>query len=167
MKIIWLLPAVLLIVFTVGILMTGKFDTRKSMANEMKTNNTTTEKAMFAGGCFWCMEKPFEKLDGVISVISGYAGGKTKDPTYQDYMAGGHIEVVQITYDPAKVTFEELLDVYWRQVDPTDPGGQFVDRGHGYITTIFYYNEEQRKFAERSKAELEKKGIFSKPIITP
>ena len=104
-----------------------------------------SERALFAGGCFWCMEKPFEALDGVLSVISGYAGGKTKDPTYEDYGAGGHIEVVQITYDPQKVSYAQLLDTFWRQIDPTDAGGQFGDRGHSYISGIFYYNEPLAK----------------------
>jgi peptide methionine sulfoxide reductase msrA/msrB len=129
----------------------------------------TAEKgrALFAGGCFWCMEKPFEQLDGVISVISGYAGGTTTSPTYENYSSGGHIEVVQITFDPKKVSYRELLDVYWRQVDPTDGGGQFVDRGHAYTTGIFYYDDEQQRLAEQSKAELAASGVFTKPIVTP
>lgn len=124
-------------------------------------------KAMFAGGCFWCMEKPFEQLDGVVSVISGYAGGKSKNPTYEDYMADGHIEVVEITYDPKKISYQQLLDVYWRQVDPTDGGGQFVDRGHAYTTAIFYNTDDQRRQAEASKADLAAKGIFQGPLVTP
>jgi peptide methionine sulfoxide reductase msrA/msrB len=127
----------------------------------------TTEKALFAGGCFWCMEKPFEALDGVLSAISGYAGGTTKNPTYQDYGAGGHIEVVQIIYDPQKVSYAQLLDTFWRQIDPTDAGGQFVDRGHSYISGIFYYNDSQKKLAEESKGKLQRSGIFANPIVTP
>ncbi len=126
-----------------------------------------TEMALFAGGCFWCMEKPFESLDGVISVTSGYAGGTTKMPTYQDYAAGHHIEVVQIIYDPAKISYENLLDTFWQQIDPTDSGGQFVDRGHAYISGIFYYNDKQKELAEASKKHLEQSGIFDKPIVTP
>jgi peptide methionine sulfoxide reductase msrA/msrB len=136
----------------------------------MNTQDSTTkmeQKALFAGGCFWCMEKPFEQLDGVLSVTSGYAGGTTTDPNYENYAAGGHIEVVQIVYDPRKVSFQELLDVYWRQVDPTDPGGQFGDRGHAYTTAIFYFDEDQRLAAEQSKMELAASGIFDKPIVTP
>lgn len=124
-------------------------------------------KAMFAGGCFWCMEKPFESLDGVYSVISGYSGGSTDNPTYKNYGAGGHIEVVQITYDPAKVDYANLLATFWRQINPTDPGGQFVDRGREYTTGIFYYDKEQKELAVRSKAELDASGRFDKPIVTP
>ncbi len=124
-------------------------------------------KAMFAGGCFWCMEKPFEQLDGVMDVVSGYAGGTTKNPTYDNYMAGGHIEVVEITFDPQKVSYQKLLDTYWHQVDPTDGGGQFVDRGHAYSTAIFYSSDDQRRQAEASKAALDARGIFKGPIVTP
>ncbi len=131
------------------------------------TGAATQKKALFAGGCFWCMEKPFEKLDGVISVTSGYSGGKTENPTYDNYAQGGHIEVVEILYDPAKVSYEKLLDVFWRQIDPTDAGGQFVDRGHAYSSAIYYLDEEQRQLAERSKAELAARKIFAKPLVTP
>ncbi len=124
------------------------------------------EKALFAGGCFWCMEKPFEALVGVISVTSGYAGGTTKNPTYQDYGSGGHIEVVQISYDPDKISYEQLLDTFWRQIDPTDAGGQFVDRGHSYISKIFYYDDRQKKLAEESKRNLDQGGIFPSKIVT-
>jgi len=167
MKILWLIPVVLLAFAAAGTYITGRFDATESMAMEKGNSGAATEKALFAGGCFWCMEKPFESLDGVISVTSGYAGGTTKNPTYENYHDGGHIEVVQIVYDPDRITYKELLDVYWRQVDPTDPGGQFVDRGHGYISTIFYYDDEQRRLAEQSKAELEQRGVFDKPIVTP
>ncbi len=126
-----------------------------------------TEKALFAGGCFWCMEKPFESLDGVISVTSGYAGGTTKMPTYQNYVAGHHIEVVQIIYDPRIISYQKLLNTFWHQIDPTDAGGQFVDRGHAYTTGIFYYDSKQKELAEASKHELEQSGIFEKPIVTP
>ncbi len=125
------------------------------------------EQALFAGGCFWCMEKPFEELDGVNSVISGYAGGTTENPTYRNYGEGGHVEVVQINYDPGKVSYGKLLDVFWRQIDPTDAGGQFVDRGHEYISAIFVKNEEQRQLAEASKARLEASGILKKSVVTP
>jgi peptide methionine sulfoxide reductase msrA/msrB len=136
---------------------------------QMEVNGSppVTEKALFAGGCFWCMEKPFEVLDGVISVTSGYAGGTTKMPTYQNYAAGNHIEVVQLVYDPKKITYEKLLDTFWRQIDPTDESGQFVDRGHEYTSGIFYYNGTQQELAEASKKRLRQSGIFDKPIITP
>lgn len=125
------------------------------------------EKAIFAGGCFWCMEKPFEQLDGVFSVTSGYLGGKTKNPTYENYGAGGHIEAIEIVYNPSKVSYTKLLDIFWRQIDPTDSGGQFVDRGKSYTSGIFYLNEEQRQLAEKSKNELAARKVFIKPLITP
>ncbi len=125
------------------------------------------KKATFAGGCFWCMEKPFEKVDGVVSVVSGYAGGTTENPTYENYGAGGHIEVVEIKYNPAKVNYNQLLDIFWRQIDPTDTGGQFVDRGHEYSTAIFYHDDEQKELAEKSKATLDNSGRYDKPVITP
>ncbi len=124
------------------------------------------EKATFAGGCFWCMEPPFEKLDGVESVVSGYSGGTGKNPTYEDYGKKGHLEVIQVTYDPSKVSYSDLLDVFWQQIDPTDPGGQFADRGPYYRSAVFYHNDEQKKLAEESKAKLEKSGPFEKPIVT-
>jgi peptide-methionine (S)-S-oxide reductase len=123
--------------------------------------------ATFAGGCFWCMEPPYDELDGVIATISGYAGGTTVDPTYQEVSQGGtgHAEVVQVTYDPAKVTYEKLLEVFWRNVDPLDAGGQFCDRGDQYRTGIFVHDEEQRRLAEQSKQALE--GRFDgQPIVT-
>ena len=167
MKILFILPVLVLVAVAAGTFMTGRFDTTESMAMEKENAMATTEKALFAGGCFWCMEKPFEILDGVISVTSGYAGGATVNPTYENYMSGGHIEVVEIVFDPARVTYEKLLEVYWRQVDPTDAGGQFVDRGHGYISTIFYYTDEQLRLAEQSKADMDRSGVFDKPIVTP
>jgi peptide methionine sulfoxide reductase msrA/msrB len=126
------------------------------------------EKAIFAGGCFWCMEPPFEKLDGVKEVISGYMGGHKEDPTYEEVSAGttGHLESVQIIYDPSKVTYEELLDVFWRQIDPTDAGGSFVDRGLQYSSAIFYLSEEQKELAEKAKEELAGSGRFEKKIVT-
>jgi peptide methionine sulfoxide reductase msrA/msrB len=126
-----------------------------------------TKKAIFAGGCFWCMEKPFEQMDGVVSVTSGYIGGKTENPTYENYAAGGHIEAIEIVYDPAKVSYAKLLDVFWRQIDPTDSGGQFVDRGHAYTSGIFYLDEEQHQQAEKSKHELAERKVFAKPLVTP
>lgn len=125
------------------------------------------KKATFAGGCFWCMEKPFEGLEGVISVTSGYTGGSTKNPTYKNYAAGGHVEVVEVAYDPDKVSYEKLLDVFWRQIDPTDPDGQFVDRGHAYSTAIYYHDENQKMLAGKSRKDLEEKNLYSKPIVTP
>lgn len=129
----------------------------------------TTEKATFAGGCFWCMEAPFEKLDGVESVISGFSGGKIQNPTYKQVASGDtkHIEVVQVTFDPKQVSYQKLLEVFWKNINPTDSGGQFVDRGHQYTTAIFYHNEKQRNLAEKSKKHLHSLGIFKKEIVTP
>lgn len=127
------------------------------------------KEAILAGGCFWCMEKPFEKIDGVKEVISGYTGGHKPNPTYNEVSAGttGHYEAVKIVYDPSYVDFKDLLSVFWRQIDPTDAGGQFADRGPQYKTAIFYFDEEQKKLAEESKKELKDSGKFNKPIVTP
>ncbi len=124
--------------------------------------------ATFAGGCFWCMESDLEKIEGVIEVISGYTGGHTENPSYSDVSAGGtgHVEAVQVFYDPEKVSYRELLDVFWRQVNPTDPGGQFVDRGSQYRTAIFYHDNEQKRLALASKKQVEKSAIFNKPVVT-
>ena len=127
------------------------------------------ERATFAGGCFWCMVKPFDQYEGVISVISGYTGGTVKNPTYKQVCEGktGHLEAVQIRFDPKKISYEQLLTLYWRQINPTDSGGQFADRGTSYKTAIFYHNESQRDAAQRSKETLEQSKRFSKPIVTP
>lgn len=126
------------------------------------------EKATFAGGCFWCMEPVFEKMDGVKSVMAGYAGGATVNPTYEEVSSGetGHKEAVEVTYDPSKVKYEDLLDVFWHNIDPTDTAGQFADKGPQYKTAIFYHNDEQKRAAEKSKSGLEKSGKFNKPIAT-
>ncbi len=131
-------------------------------------SETKLEKTTLAGGCFWCMEPPFEELEGVIEVISGYTGGDKVNPKYEEVSAGGtgHVEAVQITYDPAKVSYSELLQVFWRQIDPTDPDGQFVDRGTQYRSVIFYHDDEQQKLAEKSKEKLAKSGRHGKPIVT-
>ena len=126
------------------------------------------EIATFAGGCFWCMEPPFEKLNGVFKVIPGYTGGKKENPTYGEVSSGvtGHLESIQVFYDPEIVSYYELLDVFWKQIDPTDNNGQFVDKGEQYKSAIFYHNEGQRKLAEKSKKELENSRRFDKPIVT-
>jgi peptide methionine sulfoxide reductase msrA/msrB len=128
-----------------------------------------TAKATFAGGCFWCMEPPYEDLDGVHRVVSGFMGGDVVDPPYEQVASGGtgHREVVQITYNPDVVTYEKLLEIYWRQVDPTDDGGQFVDRGFQYTTAIFYHNAEQKRLAETSKRRLAESDVFQESIVTP
>jgi peptide methionine sulfoxide reductase msrA/msrB len=126
------------------------------------------EKATFAGGCFWCMEPPFEGLEGVIEVTAGYTGGHKENPSYEEVSTGGtgHLEAVQITYDPSMITYPELLNVFWRSIDPTDDTGQFADKGPQYRTAIFYHNEDQRKIAESSKKKLEDSRKFDRPIAT-
>ncbi|MFC1754672.1 peptide-methionine (R)-S-oxide reductase MsrB [Thermoproteota archaeon] len=126
------------------------------------------EKATFAGGCFWCIEGAFEKVDGVVEAVSGYMGGYKKDPKYKEVSSGstGHLESVEVTYDPRKVDYLDLLDVFWRQIDPTDSGGQFADRGVQYTSAIFYHNSDQKNLAENSKRGLERSSIFDKPIAT-
>ena len=126
------------------------------------------KKATFAGGCFWCMVKPFDEEDGIEEIISGYTGGDKPNPTYQEVCSEttGHREAVQITYDPEKVDYEDLVELFWRQIDPTDPGGQFHDRGHSYTTAIYFHDEDQKKIAERSKRILNESGKFHKPVAT-
>ncbi|MBC5636337.1 peptide-methionine (S)-S-oxide reductase MsrA [Ornithinibacillus sp. BX22] len=129
---------------------------------------TTLKKATFAGGCFWCMVKPFDQWDGVHAVVSGYTGGHVENPTYEEVKTGttGHYEAVEITFDPSIISYNEILEVYWRQIDPTDAGGQFQDRGEQYRTAIFYHDEEQKAQAEASKQALAESGRFQKPIVT-
>ncbi|MCA9136863.1 MAG: peptide-methionine (R)-S-oxide reductase MsrB [Planctomycetales bacterium] len=128
-----------------------------------------SETAIFAGGCFWCMEPPFEKLTGVIQAESGYTGGHVENPTYDQvcHTDTGHVEAVRITFDPTQIRYDDLLEVFWRQIDPTDDGGQFVDRGNSYLSAIFVQNDDQRKLAETSKQKLIDSGRFEKPIVTP
>ena len=129
---------------------------------------TNLEKATFAGGCFWCMEHPFDEIPGVVSVTPGYTGGQKKNPTYEEVSAGGtgHAESVQIVYDPAKVTYEKLLEVFWHNIDPVAKDRQFCDTGHQYRSAIFYHSEEQHRLALQSKALLEKNKTFKEPIAT-
>jgi methionine-S-sulfoxide reductase len=126
------------------------------------------EKAYFAGGCFWCMEPPFEAMDGVIEATSGYMGGSVENPTYEEVTTGetGHAEVVEILFDPKVVSYEELLEVFWRNIDPTALNYQFADVGSQYRTEIFTINPKQKQLAEESKNKLEKSGKFNKPIVT-
>jgi peptide-methionine (S)-S-oxide reductase len=126
------------------------------------------DTATFAGGCFWCMEPPFEKLEGVYSVTSGYTGGKEADPTYEQVSYGktGHAEAVQILYDPKKIDYARLLDVYWHNIDPTTRNRSFVDSGKQYRTAIYYHDENQQRLILESKQRLEKTGVFGKPIVT-
>ncbi|MBD3166281.1 peptide-methionine (S)-S-oxide reductase MsrA [bacterium] len=124
--------------------------------------------ATFAGGCFWCMEPPFQALDGVEEVFAGFTGGTTKDPSYEEVVTGrtGHRESARIVYDPDKISYETLLETFWRNIDPTDAGGQFADRGAHYRTAVFYHDDKQKRLAEQSKRELEQSGKFDKPIVT-
>jgi peptide methionine sulfoxide reductase msrA/msrB len=131
-------------------------------------NMNQFEKATFAGGCFWCMVKPFDEQDGIEEVISGYTGGHKENPTYKEVCSEmtGHYEAVQITFNPSVYPYEKLLEVFWTQIDPTDPSGQFNDRGDSYRTAIFYHTEEQKAAAEKSKEDLQNSGKFSAPIVT-
>lgn len=148
---------------------TNKFSYKKPAIIPTKATSTNKNIAILAGGCFWCMEHPFEDLPGVTQAISGYTGGKKKNPTYKQVASGqtSHLEAVQIHFDPEKISYADILEVFWRNVNPTDNGGQFVDRGDQYRTGIFYTSEEQKKIAEKSKNKLIKSGRFQKKIVTP
>jgi peptide-methionine (S)-S-oxide reductase len=150
---------------------TGKDREKNTMEKAAGTQEKATgmlEKATFAGGCFWCMEKPFDSLPGVVSVTSGYTGGTLKDPTYRQVSAGGtgHAESVEIVYDPSRIGYGKLLEVYWHNIDPTVKDRQFCDVGSQYRSAIFYHGEEQRMLAEKSKEALEKSKPFQGPIRT-
>ena len=140
----------------------------KTISDTAAKEKGTLRIATFAGGCFWCTEADFEKLPGVVKVISGYTGGQKENPTYEEVSSGktGHVEAVQVFYDPSKITYETLLDFFWKHVDPTDVGGEFVDRGPQYRSMIFYHDDEQKRSAERSKEELNQSGKFNQPIVT-
>lgn len=131
--------------------------------------DSETRTAVFAGGCFWCVEADFDKVDGVIRTTSGYAGGHVDNPSYKQVTAGGtgHYEVVEVEYDPLVVSYADLVEYFWRHVDPTDPGGQFCDRGHSYQTAIFVATSEERQTAEGSRATLEQAGVLGDPVVTP
>lgn len=135
---------------------------------EQSASGRSYERATFAGGCFWCMVTPFDERPGIVSVVSGYTGGHKANPTYKEVCeeTTGHAEAVQITFDPGIFPYSKLLDVFWQQIDPTDAGGQFADRGESYRTAIFYHNEEQRAAAEESKRQLEASGRFQAPVVT-
>ncbi len=149
------------IVFTLGI----PFAAAKG---EVNPSPVRFEKATFAGGCFWCMEPPFDKLAGVISTTAGYTGGTAKNPTYEDVSSGitEHAEAVQVIYDPKKIDFADLLTIFWQNINPTQPNGQFADIGRQYRTAIFYHNASQRQAAEASKEKLQKSGPFGRRIAT-
>lgn len=141
---------------------------KKKIKGVTSLKNQITDFATFAGGCFWCMVKPFDELPGIIRVVSGYTGGITQNPTYEQVKTGEteHYEAVQITYNPDLFPYSKLLELYWPQIDPTDNGGQFIDRGSQYRTAIFYHSQEQKAQAESSKEEVEASGRFKQPIVT-
>lgn len=145
-----------------------KVNSGQPMMDKMSAKGSDIRVATFAGGCFWCTEADFEKLPGVVKVASGYTGGTKEMPSYEDVSAGGtgHIEAIQVYYDPDKLSYEDLLDYFWKHIDPTDSEGQFVDRGSQYRSAIFYHDEEQRRLAEISKETLDKSGTFDKPVVT-
>ncbi|MCA9403953.1 MAG: peptide-methionine (S)-S-oxide reductase MsrA, partial [Candidatus Omnitrophica bacterium] len=138
-----------------------------SMTDNARAQSDGLQKAIFAGGCFWCVEAAFEKVDGVVAAVSGYTDGQKVDPTYQEVSSGrtGHAEAVEVTFDPAKVTYAELLTHFWHNIDPTQKNGQFADKGTQYRTAIYYFDGEQKAQAEKSKAELAASGKFDKPIV--
>ena len=144
-------------------------DDKEKKIEQSKASSLKEEIATFAGGCFWCVEAVFEELKGVNSVISGYAGGNKKNPTYKEVSSGQteHLEVIQIHFNPQKISYKQLVEILWKNINPTDDGGQFVDRGTQYSTAIFYHNEEEKRVAEHSKQELQNSGRYEKPIITP
>jgi len=156
--------AVLVAVVTARAASAGNTSVQQPMASQ----SGNLEKATFAGGCFWCMEHPFDELPGVVSVTSGYSGGQKMNPTYAEVSAGGtgHAESVQVVYDPSKIRYEKLLAVYWHNIDPTVKDRQFCDSGHQYRSAIFFHSEEQRRLAMRSKEVLEKNKPFREHVVT-
>ncbi len=165
MKTLFLLIA-LLIFTSAGFIMANSAETMKD--DKMDMQDIKINIATFAGGCFWCTEADFEKLSGVVKAISGYTGGTKENPSYKEVSAGttGHVEAVQVYFDPSVVAYKELLDYFWRHINPTDSGGQFVDRGRQYRSAVFYHDENQRRIAERSKEALNRSGKFDKPVVT-
>lgn len=140
----------------------------EKLDQEQIQDKANLQRAIFAGGCFWCMEPPYDNLPGVISTTVGYTGGHVPHPTYEEVSEGktGHVEAVEIVFDSSKISYQELLQVFWRNIDPTNPYGQFADWGSQYRTAIFYINDQQKELALKSKEELEKSGKFTKPIVT-
>jgi peptide-methionine (S)-S-oxide reductase len=145
------------------------FSTSAATTTQPPQVSDATEVAVFAGGCFWCVESDFDNVPGVLATVSGYTGGPTADPTYKQVSAGGtgHLEAVQITFDPKRVSYETLLEVFWRSVDPTDAGGQFCDRGSSYATAIFASSPRQVELARASKQRLQESNKLKRPIATP
>lgn len=167
------MKTLIIVIFVTAGLLIGyhhamSMDKEDSMGKPMENKMTTSKTAVFAGGCFWCTESDFEKVPGVIDAVSGYTGGHAADPTYKQVSKGGtgHLESVKVIYDPARVSYNQLLAAFWQHVDPTDGGGQFVDRGDQYRSAIFYADEQERRMAEASKATLARSKVFDKPIAT-
>ncbi len=150
-----------------GVLITGLVFITGTMTGVAATDSQLA-KATFAGGCFWCMEEAFEKVEGVVSATSGYSGGQVANPSYEEVSAGrtGHAESVEVVYDPAKVTYSKLLDAFWHNVDPITPNAQFCDHGTQYRSAIFYHNEEQKRLAEESRKTIEQSKRFKESIVT-
>ncbi|RJP19555.1 MAG: peptide-methionine (R)-S-oxide reductase [Candidatus Abyssobacteria bacterium SURF_5] len=161
-----LLIVMVLIAGAVALDLFGIFN--RQVEGDEGINQDNLQTATFAGGCFWCVEADFEKAPGVVEAISGFAGGHKENPSYEEVSSGttGHVETVRVYYDPSKTDYSQLLEVFWKHIDPTDPGGQFVDRGEQYRSVIFYENEEQKRQAEESKNALDASGRFEKPIVT-
>jgi peptide methionine sulfoxide reductase msrA/msrB len=139
---------------------------QKEVNKNMNPTNAKTQIATLAGGCFWCVESDLEKLPGVLKVVSGYTGGIGANPTYEDYAKKGYVEAVQVIFDPVKISYGQILDAFWRHIDPTDAGGQFADRGPYYRSAVFYHDDEQKRIAEKSREELARSGRFDQPIVT-
>ncbi len=158
-----------LLILSVSLLVLGVLGPLQAQetGNKQEMRNDNFEVATFAGGCFWCMQPPFDVLDGVVRTTVGYTGGPEKNPTYKQVSYGktGHTESIEIVYDPEKITYDKLLNVFWMNIDPTDSGGQFVDRGKQYRPAIFYHGEGQKKAAEASKQKLAESGRFDEPIV--
>ena len=170
MEVVSLMKNLIIVALMLMLTMSGcqRVDSGQTEVRDMPKRDNGLRVATFAGGCFWCAEADLEKLPGVVKVVSGYTGGNQENPSYEQVSSGatGHIEAVQVYYDPTRVTYEELLSYLWKHIDPTDSGGQFVDRGSQYRSAIFYHDEEQKRLAEKSKEDLSRSGKFNKPIVT-
>lgn len=159
-------PNYLILALAVSMLIT--ISATPTVSGSDQSTDKDLKKATFAGGCFWCMEPPFEKLEGVVDVVAGYSGGEVEDPSYSEVASGktGHREAIQVTYDPNKIGYEKLLEVFWGHIDPTDPGGQFADRGTQYTTAILYHDQQQERTAKKTKQRLEQSGVFEESVVT-
>jgi peptide methionine sulfoxide reductase msrA/msrB len=164
-----LIGSVFLIVFLAGTAQGAAEEDSPAKAPPPASSSTALSEAILAGGCFWCVESAFDKVEGVHAAESGYTGGEKPNPTYKQVSSGrsGHVEAVRVRFDSKKISYDEILDIFWRQIDPTDDGGQFADRGSQYRAAVFYLDDAQREAAQRSKKELDALGKFDKPIVTP